>query len=356
MTMLADPRPLVTVGVDTHLDFHVAGALDDRGRCLGSMELPATPGGYRALSRWAEELGTPVAFAVEGTGSWGAGLAATLVAQGYDVREITRPDRRARRNQGKSDTLDAFAAARLAQAGEARAKAKTRDGQVESIRVLRVARSSAITGRTNALQQLRSLIVSAPVELRARLEACSPPILVRTCASFRVWDPSTPEGATKMALRWLARRYRSFDVEIGELDDALEPLVRSQAPKLIERFGVGIEVAGALLVALGDNPDRIRSEAAFAKLCGVAPLLASSGKTRRHRLSRGGNRQANRALHVVVLTRMRWDQPTRDYVERRTAEGLSKREIIRCLKRYVAREVYEILVPRVRVEEVPIAA
>lgn len=331
----------VTGGVDTHLDVHVAAALDERGGLLGTRSFPTTPAGYRALVRWLRGFGEVTLVGVEGTGSYGVGLARHLHAERIAVVEIDRPNRAKRRQQGKSDTLDAVAAARAAHSGDATGQAKTRDGNVEAIRVLRVARVSALKARTQALNQLRSLISTAPDDLRARLRDLTVTELATTTAALRPGPTPAVDTATKLAMRSLGRRVKALEAEVADLDAVLHPLVTATAPRLLAHHGVGPDTAAALLVAAGDNPDRLRSEATFARLCGAAPIPATSGKTQeRHRLHRGGDRQANSALWRIALTRMSSDPNTRAYVERRTKEGLSKREIMRCLKRYIARELF----------------
>jgi transposase len=345
MTTIADDEEIrVTVGVDTHGDVHVAAVLNERGRLLETHSFPTTTRGHRALERWVASFGIVDAIGVEGTGAWGAGLSRYLCAQGYQVLEVDRPDRTARRQRGKSDTIDAEAAARAVQAGTARGVPKARTGAVEAIRALRVARRSAMKARSQAAAQLHSLVSTAPAAMRDELTALTVPPLASRCARFRPSSSSDPRQATKTALRSIARRWQSLTAEIAELDAALGPLVEAAAPNLLALTGVGPDVAGQLLVTAGDNPERLRSEAAFAHLCGVAPIPASSGRTDRHRLNRGGDRRANAALYRVVLSRLRWDPRTAAYVARRTKQGLGKREIIRCLKRYVLREVYRELV------------
>jgi transposase len=270
-----------------------------------------------------------------------------LRARGLVVREVERPkrqDRQGRRRRGKSDPTDAEAAGRAIQAGTALGEPKAGDGAVEMIRTLRVARRSAVKARTQAVNQLHGLVITAPDPLRARLQALPVAQLVAVSGGLRPGaQPATTLAATKLALKSLAVRYAQLTREIAALDVQLSRLVASTAPALLAAKGLGVETAGALLVAAGDNPDRVRSEAAFARLCGVAPLPASSGRTTRHRLSRGGNRDANRALYLLAIGRMGWDERTQTYVQRRTTEGLSKAEIIRCLKRYIAREVYQLI-------------
>jgi transposase len=349
----------VILGIDTHADTHVAAVIDPLGRHVGHATFDTTVAGFKALLAWATTFGVVTQAGIEGTGAYGAGLARFLTAEGLVVVEVDRPERKTRRDQGKSDPIDACAAARAAASGRASGTPKTRTGDVESVRVLRVARTGAVRARAKALTQLKALIVTAPDALRAQLTGLDGPRLVTTCARLRSTrdDAPTPSpfakraprpgrltdptAATKRSLASIAGRVQVLDTEIAELDDELEALLTPLAPTLLALRGVGLDVAGQLLVTAGDNPERIRNEAAFAHLCGVAPIPASSGKTSgRRRLNRGGDRAANAALYVIVLSRLRWDERTRVYVERRTKEGHSKKEIIRCLKRYIAREVF----------------
>ncbi len=334
----------IVVGIDTHADFHVAVALSGHGQRLGELTFAATTGGCHRLIRWVGDFGAVHAFGIEGTGSYGAGVARQLTASGYTVLEVQRPNRQVRRLRGKSDPVDAEAAARAVLAGEVHSHPKSGDSVVEMIRLLRIARHSAMTSRVQASNQMTAVVVTAPAALRERLHGLSSRQLVEVAARFRVGRLESPEDATKYALRSLAQRWLALADETATLDTALDRLTMTRAPRLRALLGVGADVAGALLVAAGDNPERLHSEASFAQLCGVAPLPASSGKTQhRHRLNRGGNRQANSALWRIAITRMSCHQPTQRYCARRTAQGLSKREIIRCLKRYVAREVYPLL-------------
>jgi transposase len=335
----------VTVGVDTHKDFHVAVALDHVGRRLGATCVPTTAEGYGRLARWAEGFGTVGRVGVEGTGSFGAGLARFLRARGFEVLEVGRPKRRDQHRNGKSDPIDAELAARTVLAGTAVGAPKGMDGRVEMIRPLRAARRSAVKARTQAYNQLRDLLVTAPEGMRARLRGLSARRLAKAAARFRPGpQPGDPEAALKFAMRSVARRYLALAEEIASLESELGRLVAEAAPRLLAAKGIGTETAAVLLVAAGDNPERLRSEAAFAHLCGVAPIPASSGNTVRHRLNRRGNREANWALYMIVVGRLRTDERTRRYAAKRRAEGKTKKEIIRCLKRYVAREVYRILV------------
>jgi transposase len=343
-----DAKVEVILGVDTHLEVHVAVAVDHLGRRLGELSVPTTVKGYERLLRWAEGFGPVRCAGIEGTSSYGAGLARHLTSRGIEVLEVERPKRRersSRRNVEKSDSLDAERAARAVLAGETSGVPKSGEGRVEMIRALRTARRSAMKARTQAANQLQGLRVTAPEALRHRLRALSTKELVSVAARFRLGDdPHDVPTATKLALRSVARRYEALSREIDELDTHLDRLVTQVAEELVSLPGIGTDHAATLLVVAGDNPNRLRSEASFASLCGVAPIEASSGKVVRHRLNRGGNREANRALYMICLARMRRDRRTKEYVARRTAEGKSKREIIRCLKRYVAREVYRVLV------------
>lgn len=345
MTDLDATSRIVVGGIDTHKDLHVAAVLDTFGAILGTNSFSTTRAGYRALLRWMRTYGDQRQVGIEGTGSYGAGVTRHLLEAGIDVFEVDRPDRSDRRLRGKSDTLDAENAARAVLAGRRTTTPKTKDGLVEALRVLRLTRSTAVKSRRAALQLLRNHIVSAPEELRDQVRNLTRMQLIRTCAA---WRPDSagfrdPVVATRIALRSLARRILELNDEIASLDELIEPLVQSLAPALLELPGVGIENAGQLIVTAGDNPERLRTEAGFAMLCDVAPLPASSGKTQRHRLNRGGDRQANSALHMIVVSRLRCDERTRAYMARRVADGLSKLEIIRCLKRYVAREIFGLL-------------
>jgi transposase len=343
MTTMTEPATRVTGGVDTHRDVHLVAALDERGAQLGVEAFAADAPGYRKALAWLRRFGTVERVGVEGTGTYGAGLTRYLLGRGVEVVEVTCPNRQRRRSHGKSDPVDAIAAARAAQGGEASAQAKDRTGNVEAIRALRVVRRSASKARNDALKQMRALLVTGPDELRAAFRGTTVWRMVTNAARLRPSEPSTAAGATKFALRELARRVQALEAELERLDALLVPLVTATAPELIARHGVGPETAGALLVAAGDNPERLRSEAAFAHLCGSAPIDASSGLVVRKRLNRGGDRRANEALWRIVMVRMVSDPRTRRYVERRTKERRSKREIIRCLKRYVARELYPLL-------------
>jgi transposase len=344
LTIVDEPR-LVTGGVDTHAGTHVAAALDGIGGLLGVSEFPATPAGYARLLGWLGSFGTVALVGVEGTGSYGAGLARYLDAAAIRVVEVDRADRQDRRRQGKSDPLDAVSAARAAQSGRARGAPRGRDGQVEAIRALMVAKRTARAQRTQTINQARALIVTGPDDIRGRFTGQGPAGLVGELAALRPRPGSMVRYHTLLSLRELGRRAQYLDDQLERLDDLITPLVTARAPGLLALYGVGPDTAAMLLIAAGDHPGRLRSEAAWAHLCGTAPIPASSGKVTRYRLSRGGDRQANCALWRIVITRLGSHPPTRAYADRRAKEGLSKKEIIRCLKRYVAREVYPHLRP-----------
>jgi len=348
VTSIAEQKPGVGTqdvevvgGIDTHRDtIHVA-VVDGAGRQLADREFATTAAGYQAATNWMSGHGRVLAVGVEGTSSYGVGITAALRAGGFVVWEVDRPERRERRRAGKSDPLDAYAAAHAVLSGRAHGTPKTHDGPVEAIRVIKMARSSAVKARTQAVNQLKNALVTAPSELREPLRRLSVRALVEVCARMRPTGAAgEPVTATKLAMRRLARRIQHLDVEIADALAELDELTRAVAPRLREQQGVGADVAATLLVSAGDNPDRLRSEASFARLCGVAPIPASSGRTDRHRLHRGGDRDANRALYVVAITRLAHCPTTRAYAQRRRQQGLSNRDIIRCLKRYIARDLY----------------
>ena len=342
-TMTATPL-LVTGGVDTHTDVHVAAALNHLGGVMGTASFPTTPAGYRRLLAWLRSHGELGIVGVEGTGSYGASLARHLRGAGVQVVEVSRPNRQVRRRHGKSDIVDAIAAARAVLSGEAEATPKTHDGSVEALRSLKMLQRSATKSRTQAINQLRSLLVTAPAELRERLRGMDNKTLFATCAAFRIADDDDSVPAiTRFALRDLAQRIGHLDARRAQIRTRLERIVKAIAPQLLEISGVGPDVATTLLLTAGDNPERLKSESSFAALCGVNPIQASSGKTNRHRLNRGGDRQANAALWRMAIVRMNSDQATKDYIAKRVSEGKSKLEAIRCLKRYIVREVYAAL-------------
>lgn len=333
----------VILGVDTHLDVHVAVLIDVVGRVVATNSVPTTAIGYEQLIEWAGSFGRVSRAGVEGTGTYGAALARHMRERGVQVLEINRPDRSRRRLCGKSDPTDAENAARAVLAGDAHAIPKAQSGVVEAMRTVSMARRSAVKAKTQAINQLRSLLVTAPESIRTMLWRVKPEQCVARCARLQSLGDTPLLKALTSTLRMLARRWMSLAKELRQLDAALEELTNRAGHRLLAQFGVGPQTAATLLVTAGDNPDRLRSEAALAALYGVSPLEASSGKTTRHRLNRGGDRAANNALWTISMVRMRSDPRTRAYVARRTAEGLSTKEIQRCLKRYIVRELYPLI-------------
>jgi transposase len=333
----------VVGGVDTHADVHVAAALDQNGGLLGIESFSVNEAGYESLAGWLDGFGPVIRVGVEGTGSYGVGLARHLHANGVEVVEVDRPNRQKRRKRGKSDPIDAEAAARAALCGEANVTPKWRDGTVEQMRVLMIARRSARMQRNQTLNQLRQVVFTAPEEIRVRFKDRYKTGLITEAAAMRPRKGSDPiVFTTNMVIRGLARRIRDLNDEMHTLDDALCDLVNQTTPSLLDCYGVGTVTAATLLVTAGDNPDRLHTERSWAHLCGVSPVPTGSGKTSgRVRLNHGGNRHANAALYQIVLTRMSSDDETRNYARRRRAEGLSTREIMRCLKRYVARQTFK---------------
>ena len=337
--MTAPPRRVV-IGVDTHKHFHVAAVLDERGALVNTATFTADRAGYRALIDWSVQFGTSLRFGIEGTGSYGRGLAAAVRGNGHEVVEVMRPNRQDRHRRGKSDLLDAENAARAVLADQAQALPKNAEGIVEMIRHLKVAKDAAVKARTAAMQSLKAVIVTAPADVREALEPLPNTALLRRCAGLRPGELTSVSAAVKHSLRAIAQRWMILNDEISGHEQLLGTLVDQLAPQLTAAIGIGPDNASELLLALGDNAHRLRNEAAFAKLCGACPIPASSGKTQRHRLNRGGNRRANTALHRIVVVRMKYHQPTRAYVTRRITEGKTKPEIMRCLKRHLTREIW----------------
>lgn len=345
MPIVENARPIVG-GVDTHLDVHVAAVVDSVGGVLGVESFPVDPAGYEALLVWMCGFGQLDRVGVEGTGAYGNGLARHLTTAHVPVIEVDRPNRQQRRKNGKSDELDAIEAARAALSGRARGEAKDRTGNVEAIRALLVAKRSARSARIASIVQLRHLMFTAPDDIRERYAKLRAERLVAEIARSRPRPEADPvRQATKTTAVILARRVHALDDEIARLDHDIAPLVKATGPALLDVYGVGVDTAAALLVAAGGNAERIRSEAAWAKLCGVAPVPANSGKRdNRFRLNIGGDRHANNALWHIVFTRLGQHEPrTVAYMQRRLEQGRTKPEIIRCLKRYVAREIYRAL-------------
>ncbi len=329
-------------GVDTHGALHHAALLDRVGRRLGSREFPASEAGYASMLTWMKSFGTLETVGVEGTGSYGAGLARHLHRAEVNVLEVPRPDRRTRRQIGKSDPIDAEAAALAVLGGTNTSSPKFANGVVESIRLIRVARTGALKAKTAAVNTLRAIVITSPEPMRSQLRGLSRVRLVNTCRRLRpqLECLSDPVQAAKATLRSVAERAFILTQEADELERNLGKLLAEAAPLTTSVFGIGTDTAAALIASIGDNPDRLRSEAALARLAGVAPIPASSGQTKRHRLHRGGDRSANQALHIAVVVRLRYCERSRAYAARRRAQGLSSLEIIRCLKRYLAREVF----------------
>lgn len=344
MTSITEPARHVTGGVDTHADTHMAVVIDSAtGHVAGTRQFDSAD--HEPLRSWMAAHGVIDRVGVEGTGTYGAGLARHLTASGVTVVEVDRPDRKTRRAKGKTDPVDAEAAARAALAGTATGTPKTRDGVVEAMRTLEVLWNSADNDRTRALNQFGSLLLTAPAEITESLQGLTRAAQLDRARRWQDRDHPDPVVThTRWVLRELARRVATIEAQQAELENRLRPLVAAHAPALIGKKGFGPHTAAALLIAAGDNPKRLRSDAAFAHMCAAAPIPASSGKTTRHRLNRGGNRMANQALWRVAMVRMSTDEATRDYVDRRTAEGKTKPEIIRCLKRYIAREAYAAIV------------
>lgn len=338
----SSPHVSVIVGVDTHKHLHVAVAIDNRGARLGDYSVTADSSGYQALITWAERRGRSRPLALRAPAAMARDSRERCTAAGHRVVEVNRADRRLRRVAGKSDPLDAEAAARSVLAGQATATPKSADGAVEMIRQLKIARDSAVKARSVAMVTLKQIVVHAPPALREALQGLPDRQLLKRCAQLRPGAVDTPTASAKHTLRALARRWLALADEMATHDRHLARLTTETSPTLRDGFGVGSDTAAEMLIIFGDNPDRIRSEAAFAKLCGACPIPASSGMTTgRHRLYRGGHRRANAALHRAVIVRMKHHPATVAYVARRTADGRTKREIIRCLKRFLARKIYQ---------------
>jgi transposase len=346
----------VTGGVDSHADRHHVAALDERGRLLGAKSFAVCAAGYRELLDWLGSFGAIERVGVESTGSYAAGLTRHLLSEGVRVLEVNQPHPHTRRRRGKTDAIDAELAARHALSLATAVTPKQTTGIVESIRQLRVARESAVKSRSVAMLQLGDLVCTAPAQLREQLATRR--TLKGKAALCRRLRPDTdrlsePVNAAKLTLRSLARRITVLDDEIAELDRQLKPLVAAAAPRTTALLGISTGHAGQLLVTAGQNIDRLRSEGAFAALCGASPIPIASGKRGRHRLNPGGDRQANRALHMIAVCRLRHCPETRAYAQRRASEGKTKKEIIRCLKRYIARQAYASLRDDLRSLSVP---
>lgn len=331
-------------GVDTHADTHTLAVVTAQGAVEFTEQFTADQRGYTALLQCLQEVECLATVGVEGTNSYGAELTRVLLAAGLTVLEVLRPTRQVRRMDGKSDPVDAIAAARQVLTGDGTSTPKRTDSPVEALRYLLTARRNLVRAASRILTVIKSLLVTAPDSVRAPLRDLNDPALITRLAAYRPGsDIADPATAAKHSLKLLARDYQRLSTEADGLEDQMTQLVTTINAALLEVFGSGTITSAQLLVTAGDNPERITTEAQFANLCGAAPIPASSGKTRRFRLNRGGDRQANAALHRIALVRMSHDPRTRAYVERRTNENRSKKEILRCLKRAIAREIHRVL-------------
>jgi transposase len=342
--MMTSTPPLATRvigGIDTHADTIHVTAIDDLGRDLGDREFPTTPLGYRAALAFLNDFGAVAILGVEGTSSYGTGITRAARAAGLEVCEVTRPDRATRRKRGKSDPIDAYAAARAVLSG--RADAAPKDEQIEALRALHNARRSAVKARTAAMNQIHHMLITAPDPIREKYRPLKEKPLVNALIACRPAGQDLTTRAVMNALKTLARRHHFLTAQADDLEAQISDLTREANPHLMSIRGVGPSTAAQLLITAGANPDRLRTEASFAALCGTAPVPASSGKTTRHRLSRGGDRAANSALHTIALNRMSSDPRTRDYVTRQRATKHDNLEILRKLKRAIAREIFKSL-------------
>jgi len=330
------PAQQGVLGIDTHKYTHVAVLLDGLGRHRGQLQVPATDAGAAQLLAWSHAHG-PLVAGVEGTGSYGYQLTRALQAAGVEVLEVNRPDRANRRRKGKSDPVDAEAAARAVLNGQATAVPKDREGAVEALRALSMARKSAVKATTQASNQIKALLVGSPQALRDDLVVRSLLQLATRCAQL------PGPGGLQVALRSLGRRWLLLHEEILTLDTEIRRLVRTTVPALLDRCGIGIHSAAQLIITAGGNPTRLHSDAAFAALCGVSPVQASSGLRQRHRLNRGGVRDANNALWTIANNRLIHDPRSRAYADKRTARGDTRKDTLRMLKRYIAREVFGLI-------------
>lgn len=342
-TLAGGPTNLVA-GVDTHTDTHTLAVLTTQGQTVMTETFTADALGYTGMITALHAAGKISVVGVEGTNSYGAGLARALSAAGFTVAEVLRPARQVRRMHGKSDPIDAIEAARTVLAGRGVSVAKDTTTPAEALRFLLTARAQLIAALTSIGNSITSLLVTAPEPLREKYRGLATPALIRRLAASRpAGTIDSPHTAALLAMRALAQTHQETATQAKALEERMRTVLTEHYSGLLRLYGVGTVVAAQLAVTAGGNPRRIRSEAAFASLCGAAPIPASSGRTTRHRLNRGGDRRGNTALHRIVLVRMQRDQRTKDYVARRTREGRSTREIMRCLKRAICREVYRAL-------------
>jgi transposase len=331
-------------GVDTHIDTHTLAILTATGGVVLTATFTADQRGYRKLIRKLQETGSVAVVGVEGTNSYGAGLARSLTSAGYTVKEVLRPTRQVRRMHGKSDDLDAVEAARTVLADRGVSEAKDSDTPAESLRCLLAARTQLVRSITAFGNCIRSLLTTAPEEVRAKYRDLPTPTLIRRLAACRPGQQiDCPRAAVLTAMKQQAQICEDARKKADRLERQMHSILSANYPQVLAIYGAGAVVAAQLVITAGGNPQRIRDEAAFASLCGVSPIPASSGRTNRHRLNRGGDRRANSALHRIALVRMRHDERTREYVTRREREGRSTREVMRCLKRAIAREAYRAL-------------
>lgn len=333
-TATLERQPAIIVGVDAHKHTHHAVILTGTGWRVADCEFPVTTRGYADLLSWANDYGDITAFGVESTGSYAAGLARFLTNHKVEVREVNTPHAHTKARVGKDDAIDAEAAARKVLAGEATAVPKRTDSVIESIRFLVIARDSAVKARTAAIVQLQDILITSPAQIREKVPSTGRSAATY-CQKFRIDHACLhdPVQAVKLALRTLATRIAGLDTETSALERSLAALVQATAPTLVSKVGIGTIHAAQLLITAGENTGRFHNEAAFARLCGAAPVPVSSGKSHRMRLHRGGDRKANRALHMIAVVRLRYDARTIGYMQRRLSEGLSKKDVLRCLKR-----------------------
>lgn len=342
---MAEKSRKVILGVDTHKDFHHVAVMSTLGEALADRQFPTTGAGYTDLMDWVATQGEVLRAGLEGTGSYGAALAKRLQAAGITVIDVIAPDKQERRLRGKTDQIDAYAAARAVLAQRARTVPKTRDGDVEAIRVLHTAKRLVVKQSTETMNQLKAMLVSAPESLREQLHGLSGKPLARACKALRVRkEDCTVTKYTKTVLKSLGNSYLDSKARAEALCKDYTALIQGYAPELLDIYGIGPDVAATLLTVAGENVDRIPDESAFAHLCGTAPIPASSGKTNRYRLNRGGNRQGNAALHRIIVTRLKGHEETRTYLAKTLARGKTKREAMRLLKRYLCRTIYPALI------------
>lgn len=341
MTATIDTARSIYGGADTHTDtIHVA-AVDHFSRDLGDAEFPTTPTGYRQALDFLSSFGDVQVIGIEGTSSYGAGLTTASRSHGIAVREVIRPEATVRRMQGKSDPIDAYQAARAAHSG--RAKNLPKDEDVEGLRALLNARRSAVKARTAAMNQIHAQLITAPAKIREKYRKLNAARLIDALTGCRPAAHHGVDAHVLTGLKMLAQRHEFLTRQTTAIDAQLRDLVTAINLNLLSARGIGPVTAAQLLITAGGNPERLASEGSFAALCGTAPVPASSGKTTRFRLSRGGDRHANAALHTIATVRMSSDPRTRAFVVSQRAKGRSSAELLRILKRAIAREVFKLL-------------